>query len=1085
MYCLCARDGAEETKVYLPSVRYNHCIKMALSSTKEIIFISFFLFLLLGTSSITKAKELTIVGAPYEPFLFVNSQGQLQGFDVDLINLLCTSSGYRCKIQITTFKKALERLKNGTADIAIGAIYITEERKKTFLFTRAYLKTGLVAVIRVNEQISLKNLSGKTVGVKLGATGETIAYALASEHPGLKIKKFLTTEDSFEALIKGNVDFILNDYLNSVYLILQRYPGKLTILKGVLGPVYFQKTHLAYPIRKDLKEVQERFNQSLRALQKAGILSELKQRWLGIMPTWNYVWIARTFLFIFIGMTSLSVICLYVLRQREVRRQAKNLQSLLKELPGAVFVVQNKTIVFSNPAARHMFNMPTLGLPIDTVIPLSEDLKKVFSEPLRATSSGKFEFRHKGKVYMCYYNPIEFYKKPSIQLLIFDITSERKTQESLKRLYTFQEAYNNILQKCSEAETVEDILKGVLEELLKIKFLVTKKAGAAFIFDEKKETLKMIAHIGIPDEIKEKCSEIKEGECLCGLAIKEKKFMFIPSSLYPVFEHHEKKDHGHLLIPIYDEHGPLGLLNLYTKEETKKLQLHEQGFLHSVAVVVRDSIRRIKLRNILKHSLETFHLAVENMPLPVVIYTQDGTVVHANKKFKDLVGTEIIQISGLETILKRILQADIYNKVSPTLYKNEWTRLNSIELITDDKKRLCNISYGPVGTVEGEKNFMFVLEDITEEEILKKQLLQSQKLEAVGRLAGGVAHDFNNIIGAVVGHAELALNTLDNQESVRAHLEGIILAAQRASLLTNQLLAFSRKQVTKPRPIHLNATIEELLSFMERILGEDIKLEFLKEEPLPFIFADPMQIEQIILNLLINARDAMPEGGKLTIRTNYIEDKVVLTVEDTGHGIPEDILDKIFEPFFTTKPEGKGTGLGLSTVYAIVQDLGGKIEVYSTVNKGTTFMIYLPPCETERCPEEEMGPEIQKVISQELSLSGPVVVVEDDPDVREVLRGYLEALGIEVIIVEEPERALESINKQTALLITDLVMPGINGLTIAEEALKINTSLKVLFITGFIADERLLKKVEQTKIHVLAKPFNLSQLIEAIKKVIS
>ncbi|RME69336.1 MAG: response regulator, partial [Nitrospirae bacterium] len=598
-------------------------------------------------------------------------------------------------------------------------------------------------------------------------------------------------------------------------------------------------------------------------------------------------------------------------------------------------------------------------------------------------------------------------------------------------------------------------------------------------YKEELKALELVVSHNVPEHIIEKCKKVNEGDCLCGLAIKERRIMFIPQGAYP--EHSEEEDfpHNHYLIPVYDNEGVYALFNLYTKKET--IEPQEEGFAIAVATAVRNGIKRILLKDNLRLSLETFHLSVDNFPLPVVIFTEGSKIVHINQRFKEKIGDDF---KTVESIMKSILPEEEAEKLMFVLYPDQWKGLEGVEIFDRKRdKRQINLYIGPVGRVEGQKYYMLVLEDITEEEILKRQLIQSQKMEAVARLSGGVAHDFNNILGAVMGHTELALTRIEKDHPAHVHLKAILNAAQRASLLTGQLLAFSKRQMTNPRPLDVNTIIGSLLRFIERILGEDIQLSFQKKEPLPPVMADPVQIEQILLNLLVNARDAMPDGGSVEVSTDAQGDHVIISVSDTGPGIPEEIQERIFEPFFTTKPEGKGTGLGLSTVKSIVEELNGRIEFSTAPQKGTTFRVFIPVCETPQKMETEVEKK-EPIQPERIPLKGNVVVVEDDTDVRDVLRDYLEFLGIKTKVVEEPERAFEAIDKDTEILITDLVMPGLNGLSIAEEAKKKWPSLKVLFITGFVADNELLNEVEKRKLHVLTKPFTLKQLTDTIRTLL-
>ncbi|MGH9764447.1 MAG: ATP-binding protein, partial [Blastocatellia bacterium] len=362
------------------------------------------------------------------------------------------------------------------------------------------------------------------------------------------------------------------------------------------------------------------------------------------------------------------------------------------------------------------------------------------------------------------------------------------------------------------------------------------------------------------------------------------------------------------------------------------------------------------------------------------------------------------------------------------------------------------------GTTIGRES---TLVEITERKHLEEQLLQSQKMEAIGRLAGGVAHDFNNLLTAILGYSQLASLRLDRPEEVKHDIEEIEKAGRRASALTNQLLVFSRRQVIQPRVVDLNSIVKEAESILRRLIGEDIELVTSLAPAIAPVRADPTQIEQIIMNLAVNARDAMPEGGKLTIETDNVVldrsytsrlpeaahgDYVMLTVADTGHGMNDEIQSHIFEPFFTTKEMGKGTGLGLSTVYGIVKQAGGHLDLWSAPGAGATFKIYLPPfAGSVETPSA-------KPSADSCRGSETVLLVEDDSAVRSLARLILESAGYSVIDASNADGALSlcsEIAEPIELLITDVVMPGSSGPKLAERMRLSNPDLKVLFISGY------------------------------------
>ena len=390
-----------------------------------------------------------------------------------------------------------------------------------------------------------------------------------------------------------------------------------------------------------------------------------------------------------------------------------------------------------------------------------------------------------------------------------------------------------------------------------------------------------------------------------------------------------------------------------------------------------------------------------------------------------------------------------------------------------------------------------VATEITERKRLEEQLLQSQKMEAIGQLAGGVAHDFNNILTAIVGYTDLLAAEFGSGNRHLEDLEEIRKAARRAAALTRQLLSFSRKQVIEPRIIDVNGVVQNLDKMLRSLLSENIELTTHLAEPLDSARADPNQVEQVIMNLAINARDAMPEGGKLTIETGNatLDDTyaaqhisvipgayVMLAVTDTGTGMDEDTQSRIFEPFFTTKPVGRGTGLGLSTVYGIVKQSGGNIWLYSEPGKGTTFKVYLPAIDA--APDD-----VGKPVSSVARRSGgeTVLVVEDDDQLRRLTHRALAAHGYVVLEADRGATALDIARRHKGridLVLTDVVMPDTNGRKLADALRAGRPGLRVLFMSGYPDGAMGQHGLLDQGISYLAKPFTTEAVARKVREVL-
>ena len=400
----------------------------------------------------------------------------------------------------------------------------------------------------------------------------------------------------------------------------------------------------------------------------------------------------------------------------------------------------------------------------------------------------------------------------------------------------------------------------------------------------------------------------------------------------------------------------------------------------------------------------------------------------------------------------------------------------------------------------GNASVLLSLKDNSEESKLKRQVAQAMKMQAVGQLAGGVAHDFNNILTAIIGHCDLMSMRHIPGDSDYDDIQQIKHNSNRAAALTRQLLAFSRQQTLRPQIVQIPDIISEISNLLKRLLGEMVKLEVSHGRNLGTVRADPGQLEQVIVNLVVNARDAMPDGGTVTIQTYAVSQADVrklgieimpiteytaLKVIDTGVGIPQDIITKIFEPFFTTKEVGKGTGLGLSTVYGIVKQSGGFIFAESELGQGTSFVIYLPVHEAPASVSTARQP--VKEASSELWGTGTILLVEDEAMVRAVAERALARQGYKVVTAingEEGLEMLDAVEETIDLVISDVVMPTMDGPTMARAAREKRPDLPIIFMSGY-AEEQLRNSINLDNIGFLPKPFSVQQIGQAAREALA
>jgi two-component system cell cycle sensor histidine kinase/response regulator CckA len=531
-----------------------------------------------------------------------------------------------------------------------------------------------------------------------------------------------------------------------------------------------------------------------------------------------------------------------------------------------------------------------------------------------------------------------------------------------------------------------------------------------------------------------------------------------------------------------------------------------EGRIDGIQWIVRDVTERKEIEEALQKSEEKYRSVVENTREAIVI-AQDGILKFVNPSTCRSSGFSEQELLSMPftsfihpddralveaTHLKRIRGEkvpDVYSfRIVTKNGSTRWFQISAV-LITWEKRPAT-------------LNF---LTDITEskqaEDELKqkeRQLLQAQKMEAIGRLAGGVAHDFNNLLTAIIGYTDILLIHPKMDQELKKYVEQIKNSSNRASSLIQQLLAFSRRQMMQAKTIDLNRLVANIDKMLRRLIGEDIELFTLFEKDLGMIKADPGQIEQVIMNLAVNARDAMPDGGKLIIETKNVEldrayfdgrlngnpgSYVLVSVTDTGHGMDDETKKHVFEPFFTTKDKGKGTGLGLSTVYGIVKQSGGYIWVYSEPDRGTTFKCYFPRV-------DDIFLEIESRQDRTLSRGGSetILLVEDEYIVRNLISNILRHYGYTVIESENGEKALQGreqwSDRSVDMLITDVVMPGMSGRALADKLQGLYPEMKVLYISGYTDDAIVRHGVLDAGIPFLQKPFAPNDLAQKVREIL-
>ncbi len=562
---------------------------------------------------------------------------------------------------------------------------------------------------------------------------------------------------------------------------------------------------------------------------------------------------------------------------------------------------------------------------------------------------------------------------------------------------------------------------------------------------------------------------------------------------------------------------PRGYSDVYEKEYRKKdgtilpvelrtfLIKNEQGENEGMWAIVRDITERKKSEAALRESEERFRELFDNAPVGYHEIDKNGNIVRVNQTEADMLGYKREEMIGKPIwnfmVDGENIKGTILSKISGEIYlgkdyERKYIRKDGTILDVLQEDRLIKDKDGNITGLRVTIQDISNLKKIEKEKrLLEEQLIQSQKLESIGKLAGGIAHDFNNILTAIKGNAQLALMKLHEEDPLFQKIKNIIDASDRAASLIKQLLAFSRKQILEPKVIDINELIRNIEKMIVRLIGEDIELSLNLTENIAKVKVDPSQTEQALINLIVNAREAMPKGGKLTIETSIVEltDEyvrkhigskagryVIIAVTDTGVGMTEEVRDRCFEPFFTTKESG--TGLGLPTVYGIVKQSGGNIWVYSEVGKGTTFKIYLP------LVEEPLDYIKKEVYSIEIPKGNEtILLVEDDENVRKTVSSMLQSCGYKVLVASSGNEAIsfcKEYGEPINLIITDVIMPGLSGAQVAEAVRQICPKAKVLFMSGYTDNVVFHHSVLEKGINFIQKPFSLKSLSEKIREVL-
>ena len=791
-----------------------------------------------------------------------------------------------------------------------------------------------------------------------------------------------------------------------------------------------------------------------------------------------------------------------------------------RHMPGEIHVGMNEEVFYKliNDSVKITIIMTivclALGLFLVYVISgyLSKPLKNLYLG-MKKIEQGDLEYRLEEEGDYEVLNLLQGYNRMT-ESILDSTTRLQRAKEKIEKLNSLLYAIRSINQLITRGKDPDRLLKGACDSLIDARgfysawITLLDESGASVTF----------AEAGFGEDFLLIKEMLNQGELpACGqMALKQPDVVVTEDPASTCANCPLKGRYGDRgTIAVRLEHGGkvYGLLSVIIPKNMI-IEKQEQNLFKEIAGDIAIALHAIELEEkhkqadeALQNSEERLARAVEGNSIPTFLIDGNHNITHWNKSCENLTGISAAEIVGTRKAWsvfyaeERPLLADLIvdeatQKEIAGYYEGKYHK----SILTEGAYE-CEDFYPDLGgkgkwlfsTASPLKNLQGTVigaietfQDITERRSMERQLRQSQKMEAIGTLSSGIAHDFNNLLTVIIGNAQLALMDVIKDESLRKGIEEIKKAGDKAASLTRQLLAFSRKQIIKPEIIDLNKGINETEKMLKRMIGEDIEFLAVLEPELWKVFADSGQIDQVIMNMVVNARDAMPQGGKLTIETanadldkNYFREHgiegeksghyVVLAVSDTGIGMDKETREHIFEPFFTTKEVGKGTGLGLSTAYGIVKQNNGFIWVYSETGKGATFKVYLP--RVERGVEAE---EKERTCVEDLGGSETVLIVEDDDLLRNFAQKALQSYGYKVVVAENGEDALKVCKEHDGpihLMITDVVMPKMGGKEAADRLQPLYPQMKVIYMSGYTDNAIVHHGVLEPGLNFLEKPF--------------
>ena len=1121
-FCFAVRDGDHATLAML-----NEGLSQALADgTLRRLHARWF-----ASMQLPSERALIIGGdRSYPPFEFLDEQGRPCGFDVDLTKAIARQVGMDVRIQLGNWSDTVRALHEGEIDAVQGMFY-SQDRARLLDFSPRYMVVNCVSVMRRGSGVLPKTfdaLAGLDLVVE---AGDDMLKQLRAHGVQANVTTVATQEEVLREVAEGRHLCGLIPRPCALYFIHKHGWSNLEISKNA-----FYSADYAYAVGKGQEALLASFSEGLSAVKASGEYQKIYDRWFSAYEPEPIGWLNALKYVAYVAAPLLLVALLALVWSWNLRRQVAARTADLRHVVDALAESEKKHRLLSEQSINMIWTLNTdliftyanpaterlTGYPPDAVI--GTHLSKHFDEAHLAelmtiiaqetakgpNSSGVFlesrTLHRDGSIV-----PIEIQGRVIfdeaghpvlLQGTMLDLSERKRTASRIEHLNRVLRAIRDVNHLITHESICDRLLQQACSLLVStrgylsawvavgdadgIPRFVTECGVGAEAFSALRHALQTgdwPRCCGLARETPDGIAAIRDTRTLCHAC--PLSMTYANTSALVGLLRHGDREFGILAVAL-----PVDLA-----EDAEEFALFRE-LVGDVAYALF-SIENAQQR---REEEAKFRSYVENAPYGIFIADAGMRFTDVNPAACELTGypREELLTLGIPDILP---PGEDAGRLHFQRLIAEGRSIGEISMVRKDNEHRCwRIS----AVTLGKGRFLGFVEDITdqkqraaEHESLQAQLLQMQKLDSVGRLAGGVAHDFNNLLMGIMGYTELCRDIVTDNPPALEMLDAVLKEVKRSANLTRQLLAFARKQIVAPKVINLNDAVPNMLTMLRRLIGEDIDVVWFPAADVSPIKIDPGQIDQILANLCVNARDAINGTGHITIETAHASiaddyckqhaetlpgNYAVLAVSDDGCGMDQETLSHIFEPFYTKKNVGEGTGLGLATVYGIVKQNNGFINVYSEPGKGTTFRVYLPvsPDALETLPAPDPG-------TENIGGAETILLVEDEHAIREPTRHFLERLGYTVLSAESPEAALRLVAEQTKpidLLVTDVVMPGMNGRELSDRLRAEHAALRCLYLSGYTANVIAHRGVLEENVHFLSKPCSLKELAHTIRKIL-